>query len=141
LDTRYCFSFVYFTFIILFQCSVLSLIKIIMNAALWSDPYSSSDEEEESRYRNTHHQRTKQRGNEQQQERQRYLENWTWEEILDGKGHWAQPGEYRRPKAELEAAKAERCRCEEVARQHGWKSERQPQTSLGGGTREWGDVR
>jgi hypothetical protein len=33
----------------------------------------------------THHQRTKQRGNKQQQE-QRYKEEWTWEDILDGKG-------------------------------------------------------
>ena len=56
-----------------------------------------------SRKRNTHHQRTRQRGNGQQQEMQRYLENWTWEEILDSKGPWAQPGEYRRSKAELEA--------------------------------------
>ena len=32
-------------------------------------------------------------------------EYWTWEDELDGKGPWAQPGEYRRPKVELEAAK------------------------------------
>ena len=50
------------------------------------------EEEEECRYRNTHQQRTKQRGNrQQQQERQRYLERWTWEEILDGKGPWEIP--------------------------------------------------
>ena len=55
------------------------------------------------------------------------------EEILDGEGPWAQPGEYRRPKAELEAAKADRRRYEEAAWQRGWKPERQPQTFLGGG--------
>ena len=76
------------------------------HTANWSsDPsrFSSSEEEDEIRYRNTHHKRTKQHGNGQQQQRQRYLENWTCEEILDGKGPWAQAGEYRHPKAELEA--------------------------------------
>uniref|UniRef100_A0A8K9UVX3 Pyrin domain-containing protein n=1 Tax=Oncorhynchus mykiss TaxID=8022 RepID=A0A8K9UVX3_ONCMY len=87
------------------------------------------EEEDENPYRNTHHQRTKQRGD----ERQRYLENWTWEEILDGKGPWAQAGEYRRPEAELEAAKAERLRYEEAARQRGWKPERQPPKCIGRG--------
>jgi hypothetical protein len=38
---------------------------------------------------------------------------------MDGKGPWAQPGEYRRPKAELEAVKAERHWYEESARQYG----------------------
>ena len=58
------------------------------HAAHWSDPcYSSSEEEEESCYRITHHQRTKQHGNGQHQRSQ---DSWTWEEILDGKGHWAQ---------------------------------------------------
>jgi hypothetical protein len=72
------------------------------HAAFWSDlSYSSSDEED--RYRTTHQKRTKQRGNKEQ----RVLESWTWEEILDGKGPWAQAGEYRRPKEELEAVKAE----------------------------------
>ena len=33
---------------------------------------------------------------------------WTWEEILDGAGPWTPPGEYRRPKEEIEATKAER---------------------------------
>ena len=51
-----------------------------------------------------------------QWERLHHLENWTWEEELDGKGPWAQPGEYRRPKEELEAAKAERRWYEEAAR-------------------------
>ncbi|XP_052364287.1 nuclear transcription factor Y subunit beta-like [Oncorhynchus keta] len=87
---------------------------------------------EENPYRITHQPRTKRRGKqrqqqqqqqekrqvqqEQQQQQQRqqqqwerlhYLDKWTWEEILDGKGPWAEPGEYCRPKAELEAAKAE----------------------------------
>jgi hypothetical protein len=61
------------------------------------------------------------------------LEHWTWEEILDGKGPWAKPGEYRRPKAELEAAKAERRRYEEAAWQRGWKPERQPPKYFGRG--------
>lgn len=44
-------------------------------------------------------------------------DSWTWEDELDGKGPWAEPGEYRRPKAELEAAKAERRHYEEQERQ------------------------
>ena len=66
------------------------------NAALWSDPCytSSSDEEEEiCRYRHTHQQRTKRRGNGQQQQWPKTQDSWTWEEILDWKGPWAQPGE------------------------------------------------
>ena len=74
------------------------------HAAHRFDPSYSSPEEEENRYRTTHQKRTKQRGNKEQ----RVLESWTWEEILDGKGPWRQAGEYRRPKEELEAAKAER---------------------------------
>uniref|UniRef100_A0A8C8FTR3 Uncharacterized protein n=1 Tax=Oncorhynchus tshawytscha TaxID=74940 RepID=A0A8C8FTR3_ONCTS len=67
-------------------------------------------EQEESRYRTTHHNRTKQRGNRQrlQEKQPASQDSWTWEDELDGKGPWAEPGEYRRPKAELEAAKAER---------------------------------
>ena len=105
-----------------------------IHAAVWSDspsPYENRD-------RITHH-RTKQRVNRQEQpkEEKRNKDFWTWEEILDGRGPWAkpgecsrtkvqrerdwtwedemdgegpwaQPGEYRRPKEELEAAKAER---------------------------------
>ena len=63
---------------------------------------------------------------------------WTWEEILDGAGPWTQQGEYRCPKEELEAAKAERRyyedkyrRIEEQRRYEGTrlarKPERQPQ--------------
>ena len=100
----------------------------------WSTPYDDRD-------RITHQQWTKQRGNGQQQQRQRTQDSWTWEEILDGEGPWAQPGEYCRPKAELEAAKAERRRYEEAARQRGWKPERQPQKFLGGAKRECGRVR
>ena len=82
-----------------------------LHAAFWSDSLSHT----ENRYRITHQPRTKQRGNgqrqkqqqekqqmQQQQEQQRqqwerlhYLEEWTWEDELDGKGPWAQPGEYR----------------------------------------------
>ena len=47
---------------------------------------------------------------------------------MDGKGPWKQAGEYRRPKAELEAAKAERRWYEEAARE----DERQPQKCMGG---------
>ena len=50
---------------------------------------------------------------------------------MDGKGPWVQPGEYRRPKAELETAKAERRHYEELAWQRGW-DERQPQKCIGG---------
>ena len=64
------------------------------------------------------------------------MDKWTWEEILDGKGPWAEPGEYCRPKAELEAAKAERRHYEELARQSGWKPERHPQKCIGGWHRE-----
>ena len=74
------------------------------HAAFWS----SSPSPEESRNRITHHNRTKRRGDRQRQQEQRNQDFWTWEEILDGKGPWAQPGEYRRPKEELEAAKEER---------------------------------
>ncbi|XP_055754646.1 uncharacterized protein LOC129833841 isoform X4 [Salvelinus fontinalis] len=112
-------------------------------AEFWSDPYSSSSSEEEaldSHYRTTHLTRTKQQQQQQQerlqqqQERLHYLEKWTWEDDLDGKGHWAEPGEYRRPKEELEAAKAERRYYEALARQSGWRPERQPQKCLWGGT-------
>uniref|UniRef100_A0A8C7V8D2 Tc1-like transposase DDE domain-containing protein n=1 Tax=Oncorhynchus mykiss TaxID=8022 RepID=A0A8C7V8D2_ONCMY len=79
----------------------------------------------ENPYRITHHNRTKRRGNgqrqkqqQQQWERLHYLARWTWEEILDGKGPWAEPGEYCRPKAELEAAKAERRHYEELDPKH-----------------------
>ena len=61
------------------------------HAAPWSPSYDDRD-------RISHHQRTKQRGE----------DKWTWEEILDGKGPWSQAGEYRRPKEESEADKAER---------------------------------
>ena len=105
------------------------------HAAYWSDPSFSSSEEKENRYRTTHQERTKQRGN----ERQRYLEKWTWEEILDGKGPWAQAGKYRCPNEELEAAKAERRRYEVRQRN---RHERQPQNILGGGAHgECGRVR
>ena len=70
-----------------------------------------------------------------QQQRPESQNSWTWEEILDGKGPWAQAGEYRRPQAELEAVKTERRRYEKAARQRGWKPERQPQKCIGGGTR------
>jgi hypothetical protein len=100
------------------------------HAAYWSDPSYSSLDEEEIRYSNTYQPRTKQCGIEQQ----RPLDSWTWEEILNGKEPWAQAGEYRRPKEELEAARAERRRYEEVARQRN-RHNRQHQTFLGGGTR------
>jgi hypothetical protein len=69
---------------------------------------------------------------------QRSPDSWTWEEILDGKGPWAQAGEYRRPKAELKAAKAEQRRYEEAARQR----DRHAQTFFWGEAhREWCRVR
>ena len=57
---------------------------------------------------------------------QRVMDSWTWEEILDGKGPWRQAGEYRRPREELEGAKAERRRYEgtRLARKRGvWQSQ------------------
>ena len=77
------------------------------HAALWSPLY-------DSRYRTTHHQRTKQRDQE-----------WTWEDILDGKGPGSQAGEYCRPREEIEAAKAERRYYEALYQPQG-KCERQP---------------
>ena len=84
----------------------------------------------------------------QQKKRQqeRHKEEWTWEDELDGDGPWTQPEEHRRPKAELEAAKAERRWFEEAAPKQGWKPECQPQKCIGGGTQEvWrsqvGDLR
>ncbi|XP_064811670.1 uncharacterized protein LOC135526929 isoform X3 [Oncorhynchus masou masou] len=99
----------------------------------------------ENRYRITHHNRTKRRCDRQRQQEQ-CEEYWTWEDELDGKGPWAQPGEYRRPKVELEATKAERRWYEEAARRRGWKPESQPQKCIGGGSLEvWrsqvGDLR
>jgi hypothetical protein len=118
-----------------------------LHAAFWSDSPSHL----ENRYRITHHKRTKQHVNrqepqerqqrQQQQEQQQlqwerlhHLEKWTLEEELDSKGPWAQPGEYRRPKEELEAIKAGRRRYEEAARRSGWKPESQPQKCIGGGS-------
>ena len=81
-----CFGF---PFVVLFiQCSVQLLKMNTYPTAFWSDDSSSSDE---SRYRTTHHKRTKQRGNREQ----KVLDSWTWKEILDIKGPWAQAGEYR----------------------------------------------
>ena len=77
------------------------------HAVPWSDPYIECD-------RRSHHQRTK----------QHVQEEWTWEEILDGAGPWTQAGEYRRPKEEIEAAKAERRHYEELYQRD--KHERQP---------------
>ena len=84
------------------------------NAAPWSHSYNERD-------RRTHHKRTKQRGKEEQ----RFMEKWTWEEILDGAGPWTQAGEYHLPKEEIEAAKAERRYYEEKYKRG--KHERQPQ--------------
>ena len=68
------------------------------------------------------------------------MDSWTWEEILDGKGPWAQPGEYRRPKEKLEAARAERRHYEELAQ--GNVHERQPQNfgTRGDWRRQVGDL-
>ena len=79
------------------------------HAALWSTPF------DESRYRRPHQKRTKQHGQDE----------WTWEEILDGKGPWTRAGEYRRPREQMEAARAERRRYEELD-QPRRKHERQP---------------
>ena len=73
-------------------------------------------------------------------EEQRYKDFWSWEMILDGRGPWAQPGEYRRPKEEAEAAGDGSRRYEgtRLAR----KPEKQPQKIIGGGAyREYGYAR
>jgi hypothetical protein len=99
--------YVLFIFLV-FLCCSFNKFKIY---AYHAAPFSQYDN---SRNRRSHHQRTKQRGQEE----------WTWEEILDGKGPWAQAGEYRHLKEEMEAAKAERLRYEELAQRS--KHERQP---------------
>ena len=99
-----------------------------LHAAFWSDSPSHL----ENRDRITHHNRTKRRGKGQQRQQQQW-ERLHYLEELEGRGPWAQPGEYRRPKEEREAAKAERRHYEALARQSGWKSESQPQKFLGGG--------
>ena len=76
-----------------------------------------------------------------QQQEQRYKEEWTWEDILDGKGcyswgeilagrdhgnRWRQPGERRQ---QVKGASA--------LREHGWQGSPRssPKNVLGGGTR------
>ena len=75
------------------------------HSAPWSPPCNERD-------RITHQTRTKQC----EKEEQRLMGRWNWEEILDGAGPWTQPGEYHRPKEEIEAAKAERRNYEEKYR-------------------------
>ena len=125
------------------------------HAAYWSsDPFrlSSSEEEEEIHYRITHQNRTKRRGKgqrrqqqQQQQQRPASQEEWTWEDVLDGKGcyTWEEilAGKDRLPWEQVEAArKAEAAgerswQCEEPARQCD-RYERQPQIFFGGGAHE-----
>jgi hypothetical protein len=65
------------------------------HAAPWSSPSSTN-----SRYRTTHYQRIKQRGKK---------EEWTWEDILDGKGSYTweeiQAGRDHLPWEQVEAAR------------------------------------
>ena len=103
-----------FIFVIVFSFNKTSMKTY--HSALWSDDSSSSDDK--YRYRTTHHKRTKQRGNEEQ----RVQASWTWEEKSEGQGPWRQAGEYRSPKEELEAAKAERRRYEARQRRD-WRSQ------------------
>ncbi|KAM9407747.1 uncharacterized protein ACWYII_027556 [Salvelinus alpinus] len=78
-------------------------------AAFWSeDPSlltSSEDEESDSPYRITHHTRAKQRS--QRSKGQEKKEQWTWDDILDGKGcyTWEEilAGRDRLPWEQLEA--------------------------------------
>ena len=69
--------------------------------------WSASPSQEESRDRITHHNRTKRRDDRQRQQEQRNQDFWTWEEILDGRGPWAKPGECRRPKVQQEKRQQE----------------------------------
>ena len=116
------------------------------HAALWS----ASRSDEENHYRITHPTRTKRRGKQQrrqqqqqQQQRPASQEEWTWEDVLDGKGcyTWEEilAGKDRLPWEQVEAArkateaaKAERRQYEEPARQCD-RYERQPQIFFGGG--------
>ena len=53
------------------------------HAAFWS----ASPSQEENRDRTTHHKRTKRRGERQRKQEQR-KEEWTWDDVLDGKGYY-----------------------------------------------------
>ena len=93
-------------------------------AAFWSvNPPHDRD-------RKTHH-RTKRHGRRQQDLPTQDL--WSWEDELERDGPWDQPGEYRLPREELVAAKAERRRYEEAAWKQGWKPVSTTQKFLGGG--------
>ncbi|KAM9552338.1 uncharacterized protein ACWYII_032643 [Salvelinus alpinus] len=76
-------------------------------AAPWFPQYSSSSEEEEEdcRYRTTHQPRAKQRS--QRRKGQEKKEQWTWDDVLDGKGvyTWEEilAGRDRLPWEQLEA--------------------------------------
>ncbi|KAM9405826.1 uncharacterized protein ACWYII_028930 [Salvelinus alpinus] len=80
-------------------------------AAYWStDPSllsSSEDEESDSPYRITHNARTKRQGKTQRSKGQEKKEQWTWDDILDGKGcyTWEEilAGRDRLPWEQLEA--------------------------------------
>ena len=72
---------------IVFFVQVIVFIKSIMNT-YHAAPWSSAPSPDDNHYRTTHQKRTKQHGNKEQ----RVLDSWTWEEILDGKGPWAQAG-------------------------------------------------
>jgi hypothetical protein len=76
------------------------------HAAFWSP----SPSQEERRYRTTHHNRTKRRGDRQRQQEQR-KEEWTWDDVLDGKGcyTWEEilAGKDRLPWEQVEAARRE----------------------------------
>ena len=76
-----------------------------IHAAVWSD----SPSPHENRDRITHRKRTKQRVNRQEQPKEelRIKDFWTWEEILDGRGPWAKPGECSHPKVQQEKRKQE----------------------------------
>ena len=97
------------------------------HAALWSMP------SDERRDRTTHHKKTKQRGQEE----------WTWEDILNGKGSWMWEdilaGRDRLPWEQTEAARREQFyKWSRLAR----KPERQLHKNiLEGAHREIGGVR
>ncbi|KAM9429341.1 uncharacterized protein ACWYII_017500 [Salvelinus alpinus] len=106
------------------------------DSAFWSeDPSlltSSEDEESDSRYRITHQQNvTKRYGN----ARRSNKDFWTWEEILSGRGPWAQTGEYRCSRERSEAATAQERWFKEAARRRGWKPEIQARNRNYEGTR------
>ena len=111
------------------------------HAAFWSASYDDPD-------RITHQPRTKRRGDRQRQQEQRKKEEWTWEDVLDGKGcyTWEEilAEKDRLPWEQVEAARRAEAAGERNRRYEGTqlarKPERQPQKCIGGAHRKCGEA-